>query len=133
MDGEPTLEVTAEDVHVFTNGGCHILARHIHDLTGWAMCAWLFGCPCLHVFVVTPEGHALDVEGLSDMDAFRDKWRVNGERPAVTETCWDELMSHGSKWPREDAHTSMRAGELAQHLIAQARCGLSPESAPART
>jgi len=64
--------ITQQDIEVFTDGDCHILARELYEHTGWPMC--VFG-PCAdgreHVFVMTPTGHALDVKGIHTLEALK--------------------------------------------------------------
>lgn len=64
------------DAHVtaFTLADCWVLAKRIHDLTGWQLCA--VGLPRVagqlelksfrwdHMFVRTPDGGYLDVDGV---------------------------------------------------------------------
>lgn len=58
-------EEAINDIERFTEGDCWILALEIHRLTGWQIQAfhWGDGLPDWHVWVQTPQGLCLDIEG----------------------------------------------------------------------
>lgn len=75
----PTLfgEAMVSDVQRFTEGDCWILAVEIHRLTGWQMQAFHWGLkealPDWHVWVQTPQGFCLDIEGLHTKEELMKK------------------------------------------------------------
>jgi hypothetical protein len=64
----------------FTKGDCHYLAQSIQGRTGWPIhCIAIRGAPDCHSFVVTPDGRAIDVEGVRPLEEVLAKWeRKNG-------------------------------------------------------
>jgi len=110
--------VSQRDIEVFTESDCYVLARELHELTGWPMFILTpdaYRGAAEHVFVMTPTGHALDVEGIHTIEALQRRWG-SGE---LQETTWDELVTGG--WDGSlDEEAPQLARELAPHIIAEA-------------
>lgn len=79
-----TYQITESDIEAFTEGDCWALAREINKRTGWKVIA-LGAYPedaerkrsnfdWVHVFVQTPDGNYLDVEGLADANWMVDRY-----------------------------------------------------------
>lgn len=60
----------------FTEGDCHVLARAIHEITGWPMATFASGkYPVTHAFVAMPDGRYLDIEGVSTREELLAHWK----------------------------------------------------------
>lgn len=70
--------ITLDDIRLFTEGYCHLLALAIHRKTGWTVCAFLDPCydyeADLHAFVLLPDGRYLDVRGPEAGDLLWERW-----------------------------------------------------------
>lgn len=74
---------TPDEQEAFTFGDCWLLARAMHNITGWQMVA--VGCTggavdgmlrdWVHIAVRTPQGLILDINGLHTDDEVRDQWQ----------------------------------------------------------
>lgn len=61
----------------FTEGDCHILARAIHEATGWPIATFSYdGGPDTHAFVQMPDGRYLDIEGTFTRKQMLDRWTI---------------------------------------------------------
>ena len=116
---DEAVKIGQLDIEHFTRGDCHVLARAIHRLTGWPMHVfWRNDGPGGHAFILTPEGKALDIEGLHEPDEICAKWRCPDYRPIT----WIRLRSAG--WTHHYRTTSLqRARELAPLLVEMAETG----------
>jgi len=74
----PLDEIAASDIDLFTEGGCHILAREIETISGWPIHCFSAGAgdrlPRYHAFVVPAPGWRLDVEGCSPAHMHEQRW-----------------------------------------------------------
>ena len=115
-------QITDEDVKIFTNGACHVLAREVSLLTGWPINCFLDSAedPDKHAFVVPAPGWRLDVMGTHPAYEHDKSW---GWQPYTHSaftydeivTCW---RSCGGTWvARQEAHTA-RSRQIAPLLIA---------------
>lgn len=115
------MRITSLDVERFTCGDCHLLARAIHELTGWPICAFdAFDGPDIHAFVRTPSGKYLDIEGVHAPHTFKRNWH---ER-RVRRISWAALAADWGDAPRYGRYSVVRARRLAPLLAA--RAGWSP-------
>lgn len=64
--------ITDQDKYDYTHGACWVLANAISDATGWQRC-WTYPEP-EHVFVRTPDGDYLDIEGRWSEDEMIEKY-----------------------------------------------------------
>lgn len=83
----------------FTEGDCHILARAIHEATGWPMATFVSedGEPDLHAFVKLPNGRFLDIEGIStEMDMYT-RWMPCRRQIALWHSV-EELFDAAPNW-----------------------------------
>jgi hypothetical protein len=104
--------ITNDDIEVYTEGDCFVLAQAVHEITGWPMCAFSYdNTPDLHAFVMTPDGKYLDIEGKHTPKQLRKKWQCGLD---INEYTVDEFKLWGE--PNYDIGGE-RARELAQHLI----------------
>jgi len=121
----PLKEVSADDITLFTTGGCHILAREIEKIAGWPIHCFLESSgwhdPCHHAFVVPREGWRLDIEGCSQDHMHDRRWGgwngIEHEEFAYQEIvdAWNSPLN-----ARDEAHAVSRALELAPLLVALA-------------
>jgi hypothetical protein len=87
----------------FTEGDCHILARAIHDATGWPMATFTArdDRPTDHAFVQMPDGRYLDIEGVK---SYRDMVKVWGfrdearRRDVIGLWTWESLIAKFDVW-----------------------------------
>lgn len=103
----------------FTEGDCHILAKHLSEQSGWPMCA--FGIPGRikldrHAFVRRPDGKILDVQGLCTEQAFRKRWGCPRDHWTINEATWSEFHGWNHEGWFDGSHE--RAEELAKELLA---------------
>jgi len=118
--------ITELDRERFQFGDCHILARTIHNLTGWPIHTFFEKdetgvYPSIHAFVVTPKGTALDVMGERNMRAFKKYWKKyswNGNTKHAPLTDLAELDEWGLNFGE---YSKRRARELATYLIEQVK------------
>lgn len=89
------MKVRPADVSRFTEGDCHIFARHMATVTGYPLAVFLDECefPDLHAFVVTPDG-PIDILGLHAWDDFFVLWRSRRWRTIT----WAELERDWGGW-----------------------------------
>jgi hypothetical protein len=105
---------TSETIEAFTCGDCWMLAKAIHDITGWTL---VFYVPEIdepwmweHVAVRMPDGLILDIEGTHTEDFFISRWSDPSRRHradimevhsfAVWEDAvWDQIPEYVS-WSR---------------------------------
>lgn len=108
---------TVPDLERFTLGDCHFLAHAIEKLTGWEMHCFVDGCdvPIDHAFVITPDGRALDVQGLHTLDDLCSRWGQWSHRACVmSELYWGPGKGHS---PRYGNYSFLRASVLAKRLV----------------
>jgi len=120
------VRITKRDITIFTEGDCHLLARELHELTGWPICAfWLDERPEEHAFVLAPTGHAVDIQGVHLLHDFVEDW-LDDPEAEICEVTFDELIEN--KWPeRCSPRAPRRARELAPHVLARAQRDLHLE------
>jgi hypothetical protein len=76
-------KLNIEDIEQFTGGDCHHLAYAISQRTNYPICAFsVDGKPDLHAFVLLPDGHYLDANGLFSETELRRQWHC--EDPIIT-------------------------------------------------
>lgn len=97
----------------FTQGDCHILARRLHRLTGWPLCAFGWGGPDLHAFVLMPDGRYLDIDGAQTEDELRERWKCTS---AISEFDLVDFRAWGG--PDFGHHSYARARAAADRLLA---------------
>jgi hypothetical protein len=91
-------EITDHDRHLFTQGDCGLLARALHERTGWPMSSFCHpddSTPSLHAFVKTLAGMYLDVEGEKPYADFMSRWAVLSTIPTLPP--W--IMREDIPWP----------------------------------
>ncbi len=102
-----------KDVERFTRGDCHIFARAINLRTNWPIRIFKEPAPeGNHAWVLTPEGLALDINGLQFVEDLLDEWKVVKHSFTTWETlrlAWD-----GAQY---GAYSFKRAGILADKLL----------------
>lgn len=130
-----TVDIFSPDEHeAFSFGDCWLLARALHNITGWTMVA--VGCTggfvngvlrdWVHIAVRTPEGQVLDIGGLhQDADVVTmwadDFWMFSGETGSIevfdiTVQDWEGLTREQvSQYPEIDP--SLTAQRLLAHYI----------------
>jgi len=121
------VKITEKDIRTFASGDCHVLARKVHEITGWPICAfWLEEKPNEHAFVLAPTGHAVDIQGVHPLVELGKDW-LEDDEAEICEVTFDELLEHG--WPEGcDVAAPRRAEQLAPHVIANAERALHLEA-----
>jgi hypothetical protein len=115
-------QITEDDIYVFSNGACHVLAREISALTSWPIHCFLDWNEEAekHAFVVPLPGWRLDVRGLSlayDHDKLW-SWEPFSHSSFPYEhivECWG---ARRGDWVAEQEAHARRAREIAPLLIA---------------
>ena len=111
-------EITDDDVHVFTEGSCHVLAHEVHKLTGWPIHCFVGDDKKLeqHAFIVPRPGWRLDVEGLSPADQHDKRWGWSLRVPKTNHQTfsWKQISA---KWGAWECHAE-RAAEIAPLIVA---------------
>lgn len=93
-----TWNPSKPDIHRFTHGDCHYLARALQKLTGWPLMSFdadfdpITGT--MHAFVEAPDGRLLDIEGIHTPAELLEQWNF-----AIK--CGECL----STWSARDWHT----------------------------
>ncbi len=87
-------------VRRFTEGDCHILARAIHDVTGWKIATFGFEhrgkiTPDAHAFIEMPDGRYLDIEGIRTHNEMLNHWTHD---MIITWDSWEDFVKHGEGW-----------------------------------
>lgn len=93
--------ITELDIVRFTEGDCHILARVLHEVTGWPTHALHDGYnkePNLHAFVYS-EGLAIDVRGAQPVDQLLAQWEYAEGIVQTEDIDWGRAIFSGS-WRR---------------------------------
>lgn len=126
MSGPNTSPTVGEDdIRIFTNGGCYVLARTLSRATGWPIVAYGEGgnielvTPYAHAWVMTPSGSALDIRGPqspADHDDYWSEWVDDLEWHTFQPS---EFSDEWNRWGRPPS-VHKRASELSQYLIEQA-------------
>ncbi len=126
-------QITAQDIAIFSEGDCDVLALEIHRRTGWPLVSMCFkdeatahseGYPTPpfmtfnHHFVRLPNGNFLDVEGESTEAQMMKKWGsfVEG-RDIIREISAEDLAKSGLGNSREE--NRCRRDKVARILIEQ--------------
>lgn len=111
-------EIRPADINRFTCGDCHIFARALNKLTGWPLHGFINddGEPDVHAFVVRPDGKAVDIEGVHDLQTFVKRWISNDETLKLHQFQWSDFRCWcGAEFGK---HSYRRAKQLAP-LIAR--------------
>jgi hypothetical protein len=103
---------------IFTCGDCFQLAYAVHKITGWKLMSFVNeeGVYIDHSFIITPDGLALDIKGLHDLQDFMQEWRAQG-------MCEINLDIFFETWPEErepGKNTLALALDAAEELAAYA-------------
>jgi hypothetical protein len=108
--------ITRQDKVRFMQGSCYQLAKALHDITGWPMYAYWDGAEYdIHVFVETPTGTYLDINGEHTKDQMLARWAMwSTDIRLVTDYAtqlawWDNDNPHFDSMPR--------AREVAEELV----------------
>ena len=108
--------ITQADIITFTRGDCHIMARKLHEITGWPIRALIGHDWCAHYFVVAPTGHPVDIEGVHTISDMEERWECSG-----LEEMNEEEMQRWLGWgEKAEGWATPRAEQLAPHIIAEA-------------
>lgn len=108
------------DLVRFTEGDCHILARAIHQRTGWTFCTFDYkGSPDAHAFVQRPDGRYVDVQGVTDDVTMKKRWR------ATRIIAWTDFAAFAVEYPwwggnycTFGLYSFLRADQLARKIAA---------------
>lgn len=104
-------EITDEDIHRFTTGGCVTLAIGVYQETGWPVCSFyqaLFGEYILHAFARTPRGTYLDISGEHSAGELHQRWddfnqyQILEVPPGDFERVWGSGYGRGDYGERAD-------------------------------
>lgn len=124
LGGQQMSSDAINDIRRFTFGDCHVLAREISRRTGWPIYAFgPYGYPDRHAFVVTPDGHAIDVKGKRSIEALCEEWEMRPE--SIIPASWrrDLVAFHstvnGRRVPRYGRRSYYRARVVAEQLLAE--------------
>lgn len=70
----------------FMTGGCYALAVALHDKTGWPIQANFDAYGDVnHVWVIRPDGAAVDINGVHDTSVAKTKYDLDGTPPSGPE------------------------------------------------
>lgn len=115
--------ITKLDIERFTCGDCHLLAREIARVTGWAVCSFAYADddePDIHAFVQAPNGDLIDIEGRWTPEALLTRWgKVFGPDIQIIQTTFAEIVRCWWKDPQNPdygRYSLRRARQLAPHL-----------------
>jgi len=100
----------------YTEGDCNQLAQAIHEATGWLVSAILDECNCGHVFVTMPDGHVLDVCGVSTLGEMQYTWEDSHTRVEHFKDAHELTSLYGWPIPTPDQHTKRVAAKLLTNL-----------------
>jgi hypothetical protein len=92
-------------IAAFGRGQCHALALALHDETGWPLRVLEDEeADAVHVFVITPEGKALDAGGCLGLEEFREVWMAEYLEDYSRERV--AQMHHWGGWREPDLETA---------------------------
>lgn len=114
--------ITEKDRYDFTKGACFILADVIHAETGWKVVGFYdnsFGYIAKHVFVRTPDGNYLDIEGKHDEAEMLERWGCRSRMYSIRDIKDDYSFQFTlpSRMGNQEQYI-LRAKELAGEVIA---------------
>lgn len=108
-----------EDVRMFTEGCCYVLAAEISRRTGWSVYGFgrPGGSPGIHAFVLMPDGMVLDVRGVQTQQKMCSDWGEDSIIPfgASDHHIWD--VNEGSFLDSSFPGYRERSIELADRLL----------------
>jgi hypothetical protein len=111
--------ISARDIERFTRGDCLYLARALQQRTGWPIHSFEFaGSPCLHAFVLMPDGRGLDVNGARGVTELSLEWAGDweGQTQPTREFAFADVRDNWGP-PKFGAATYSRAQRVADALL----------------
>lgn len=118
---------TPDEQEAFTWGDCWLLARAMHNITGWQMVA--VGCSggradgalrdWVHIAVRTPEGSILDIDGFHTDDETTARWREDFWMVSAEEGDIEVFDVDVDMWNGLTEDQSARYSEIDPSLTAQ--------------
>ena len=117
------LEVTEDDVELFTCGNCMELACELHKITGWPIHSFVAenGSETKHFFIVPREGWRLDVEGFSTSEEHDQRWRM--QPGSHKEFSYEQILAMWGDEMNVEIGAVERAAEIAPLVASYAAHG----------
>jgi hypothetical protein len=114
--------ITEKDRYDFTKGACYLFADVISQETGWDVVCFFddtFRFMAKHVFVRTPDGYYLDIEGKHGAGEMMERWECMNHLYSIRNiTAKDRARCSLPMKMGDEEQYRLRAKELAREVIA---------------